>query len=254
MPLPCRRGRRQPRAQRRRRLRLHCDRRSGHPLMGEYQWLVAPEPPDIAGVSGLAEELELQVELPAALARYAGRWIEYGVLEAAYAEANPKDFAQLVERYGHTAIAATRYSASAFIAATLGRLTRTGDGLFHPGRRRDAGSPTVRSPGGPFPRSLTGTQERHGKTWGSPWPTSRATQSEPRVRNGARPAPIAPRLAVSLVTPDHGVSVCRRRLSGGSRARSHPDAHRAPTPKASHERRGQSPLRARPVNDSHDGC
>jgi hypothetical protein len=84
-------------------------------------------------LSGLAEELGLQVELPAVIAQYPGRWVEYGVVEATYAGANPKDFAALVERYGHTAIVATRYSASAFIAGTLGRLSRTGAVLFHPG-------------------------------------------------------------------------------------------------------------------------
>lgn len=38
-----------------------------------------------------------------------------------------------MERYGHTAIAAARYTASAFIAATLGHLSRTGHVLYHSG-------------------------------------------------------------------------------------------------------------------------
>ncbi len=46
------------------------------------------------------------------------------------AQGNPQDFAQLVERYGHTAIAAARYTASAFLAATLGQLSRTGHVLY----------------------------------------------------------------------------------------------------------------------------
>jgi hypothetical protein len=67
--------------------------------------------------------------LPAAVATYPGRWIEYGVLEAAYADSNPADFNELVTRYGHTAIKATQYSASAFISFTLGRLSRNGSVL-----------------------------------------------------------------------------------------------------------------------------
>lgn len=110
-----------------------CDRTTGHPVPGPYTWMQAPEPPDQFGVSGLAEELRLDIELPAAMAQYAGYWIEYGVLEAAYATANPHDFATLVDRYGHTAIKATRYSASAFIASTLGHLSRSGHVLFHGG-------------------------------------------------------------------------------------------------------------------------
>lgn len=110
-----------------------CDRSTGHTAPGPHTWMQAVEPPDMPELTGLAEELRLDIELPAAIAQCSGRWVEYGVVEAAYAEANPEDFARLVERYSHTAIAATRYSASAFIAATLGRLSRTGHVLFHGG-------------------------------------------------------------------------------------------------------------------------
>jgi hypothetical protein len=110
-----------------------CARPKGHPTAGAYTWYVAPEPPDLPGVSGLAWEFGLQVELPAAIATYPGRWVEFGLVEAAYAAANPKDFARLVARYGHTAVKPTPYSASAFLAATLGRLSVTGDVLFHAG-------------------------------------------------------------------------------------------------------------------------
>lgn len=110
-----------------------CDRKTGHVVPGPYTWMQAPEPPDEQGLSGLADELRLDIELPAVIAGYRGRWIEYGVLEAAYAAAKPLDFAMLVERYGHTAIKETRYSASAFLAATLGHLSRRGYVLFHGG-------------------------------------------------------------------------------------------------------------------------
>ena len=42
------------------------------------------------------------------------------MVEHAYAVAQPKDFAFLVERYGHTAIEKKRYTASAFLAGALG--------------------------------------------------------------------------------------------------------------------------------------
>lgn len=110
-----------------------CPRRNGHRVEGPYTWMQAPEPPDLQAISGLAAELGLDVELPHVIGQHAGRWLEYGVVEHAYATANPRDFAALVERYGHTAIAASRYTASAFLAATLGHLSRTGHVLYHSG-------------------------------------------------------------------------------------------------------------------------
>lgn len=111
-------------------LSFTCDRSRGHPVPGPYTWMQAPAPPDLPELSGLAEELGLRTELPAAVARHRGQWVEYGVVEATYAEMNPADFARLVARYGHTSLEATRYSASSFLAATLGRLSRSGEVLF----------------------------------------------------------------------------------------------------------------------------
>jgi hypothetical protein len=105
---------------------LTCPRTTGHPTPGTHFWLVVPEIAGMTGMSGLSAELGLDVELPSALAAFEGRWVEYGVLEAAYAAARPKDFDLLVERYGHTAIEAKRYTASAFLARALGDLSSTG--------------------------------------------------------------------------------------------------------------------------------
>lgn len=110
-----------------------CPLTTGHPVPGRYTWMQAPEPPDTENMFGLASELGLEVELPSAIAQHPGRWVEYGVVEHAYATANPNDFVALVERYGHTALASARYTASAFIAATLGHLSRTGAVLYHSG-------------------------------------------------------------------------------------------------------------------------
>ena len=108
-----------------------CPRSKGHPQPGPYTWLQAPTPPEVVGMGGLAAELGLAVELPAALAAFRGKWVEYGVLEHAYATANPEDFAFLVQRFGHTAIAAKRYTASAYLARILSDLSRTGSIQFH---------------------------------------------------------------------------------------------------------------------------
>jgi hypothetical protein len=106
---------------------LTCPRTDGHPISGNtYTWLAAAPDSDASQGSGLTAELGLFDELPAALGPYTGQWVEYGVLEAAYAMAQPKDFALLVERYGHTAVRAKRYTASAFLGRALGELMRAG--------------------------------------------------------------------------------------------------------------------------------
>ena len=115
-------------------LSFTCDRKTDHPEPGPRTWLQLPEPPDIPGIGGLAAELRLDVELPAAIAAQHGRWVEYGVVERAYAHNRPDDFALIVERFGHRAITPTKYTASAFIARALGDLSRWGHVLYHPGQ------------------------------------------------------------------------------------------------------------------------
>jgi hypothetical protein len=112
-------------------LRFTCPRTKGHPTEGTYTWLSVPTPPGLEGVTGLAAELGLHTELPSVIADFGGHWVEYGVVEQRYAERNPKDFAILVERYGHTAIAGKSYTTSAFLAHTLGDLSKYGSVLYH---------------------------------------------------------------------------------------------------------------------------
>ncbi len=109
-------------------------RRQGHPRPGPWIWSFVPEPPHAAGASGLAAALGLHVELPAALSSYPGQWVEYGLVERAYAQAHPEDFRKLVRRHGHTHLAPSQYTASAYLARTLGELSRRGNVLFRPGR------------------------------------------------------------------------------------------------------------------------
>jgi hypothetical protein len=114
--------------------RFVCDRATGHPSGGPgFEWVQAPPPPPGLELGGLGAELGLHDELPAALAAYAGRWVEYGVLERAYARRQPSDFLRLVETYGHTAIAKKRYTSSAYLGGVLGRLGRDATIHFHDG-------------------------------------------------------------------------------------------------------------------------
>lgn len=102
-----------------------CDRRR-HPQPGPYTWLRPAEAPDLEELTGIAAELRLDVHLPAALGEYRGMWVEYGILERAYALAHPQDWQFLMDRYSHTAVAAKRYTVSAFLGGVLGRLWRRG--------------------------------------------------------------------------------------------------------------------------------
>jgi hypothetical protein len=114
-------------------LSFTCTRTGGHPRGGPHGWLYVPQPDDLPGIEGYAAELGLATELPAAIAQYRGRWIEYGVAERAYALQCPEDFAAVVGRYGHTAIRAKKYTASAFLAGVLGVLSRHGTVMYHSG-------------------------------------------------------------------------------------------------------------------------
>lgn len=102
-----------------------CEISTGHPAPGPYVFFGLPEPSTASGQGGLAGELDLDVRLPeiveALTALHGDLWFEYGVIEHAYALAYPDDWAMLVEKYGHTALAAARYTASSFLGAALGR-------------------------------------------------------------------------------------------------------------------------------------
>lgn len=110
-----------------------CDR-SGHPEQGSYTWTVAPEAPESLSMSGLAAELNLWVNLTYVVSAYPGRWVEYGVIERAYAAAHPADWSLLVERFGHTAIASKGYTVSTYLAKALGSLASQGAVAYHDGK------------------------------------------------------------------------------------------------------------------------
>lgn len=74
---------------------------------------------------GLATELGMWEDLPAVLVSEQPP-AEYGVVEYRYALAHPSEYAELVKLYGHTADGPKKYTASAFIAKTLGQLATDG--------------------------------------------------------------------------------------------------------------------------------
>ena len=110
-----------------------CEREGGHPVSGPWLWLDVPKPPEVPGLTGLADELDLERELPAAVAALGPGWFEYGLVERSYAERRPQDWARMVEQWSHTAVAKQQYSASSYLAGTLGRLSRLGVVAYHSG-------------------------------------------------------------------------------------------------------------------------
>ncbi|MGD0377235.1 MAG: hypothetical protein ABSB01_21950 [Streptosporangiaceae bacterium] len=114
-------------------LTFTCPCVKGHAQPGPHSWLHVPQPEGLPSIDGYAAELGLATELPAAIGQHQGTWIEYGVAERAYALRCPDDFAAIVSRYGHKAIAPKQYTASAFLAGVLGVLSRHGTVLYHLG-------------------------------------------------------------------------------------------------------------------------
>jgi hypothetical protein len=115
-------------------LSFTCARTRSHLHDGLHSWLYVPQPDGLPSMDGYAAELGLATELPAAIAQYRGKWIEYGIAERAYALRCPDDFAALVSRHGHTAVRPKQYTASAFLAGVLGVLSKHGTVLYHLGR------------------------------------------------------------------------------------------------------------------------
>lgn len=114
-----------------------CPITTGHAYPGSYSWERTQPPPDLPEIGELAIELGLDIALPEIVSEFGTTWVEYGVVEQAFAAQHPDAFEFLVKRYGHTAIASTTYSSSAFIGATLNRLAAHGE--FEVRRERATG-------------------------------------------------------------------------------------------------------------------
>jgi len=102
-----------------------CTGTIGHTEPYRWQTTTAREVVDQALSGGKSEELGLYDDLPRCLSP-SEPWVEYGVVEYRYSVLNPSVYSQLLADYGHTRIERKPYTASAFIAAALGRLAEAG--------------------------------------------------------------------------------------------------------------------------------
>lgn len=100
-----------------------CSGDDGHET--PYTWLVK-EDAEFEGRSGVMAELGIYDDLLECL-RAGEPWVEHGVVEHRYKLLRPDVyFGELLPRYGHVAIAPTRYSTSTFLAQGLSHLLREG--------------------------------------------------------------------------------------------------------------------------------
>ena len=132
-----------------------CDR-AGHVTAGDFVWSGVAESNATESISGLAAELSLDTALPAAIAQYPGKWIEYGVVEAAYAQANPEEFAHLIQEHGHRAIKPSKYTISKYLASILAFSAATAPSPSTLDRQPGAGTTSGRFRGGPRTRRWSG--------------------------------------------------------------------------------------------------
>jgi len=115
-----------------------CPRTNHHPTHGPYTWAYIAEPAGVAGDSlGLGLDIELPKAVTTAVTAQQKPWVEYGLIESAYALANPDDWNVLLAKYDHThyqtdlaARKASTYTASKYLARSLGALGRQGS-LIH---------------------------------------------------------------------------------------------------------------------------
>jgi len=115
--------------------------RQQHPTPGPFTWPFVPAPVKLPGDSlGLGLEIALPKAVKAATSAQGTTWVEYGLIEAAYAKANPQDWATLLKTYSHTHYCATHaerqalsYTASKYLARSLGSLNKEGTLVCHKG-------------------------------------------------------------------------------------------------------------------------
>lgn len=115
------------------RFEFECTRK-GHPGGGPYFFSLVPERPGLEALDSIAKDLGLALELPAVVGQFKGMWVEYGVVERAYALARPADWAYLVQAHGgHRAIAKSDKTVSRYLAGVLRRLSLARSIAYHPG-------------------------------------------------------------------------------------------------------------------------
>ena len=108
--------------------------RTGHPAGRDWSWLEMPPAPSSSTLGGLADELALADVLPEVVEALGDGWFEVGLVERAYAQKDPAGFGLMVDRWGHSAWGVQlAYSATTYLARTLGELSRQGLVSYHGG-------------------------------------------------------------------------------------------------------------------------
>ena len=116
--------------------------RVDHPVPGPLSWQgpsAIPAPATGAPV-GVETAESLTAAVRGASVEHGGGWVEYGLVERAWALANPEDWATLLARYDHrfywpqgATAQELPYTASKYLAGRLGALSRQGDVAFRIG-------------------------------------------------------------------------------------------------------------------------
>jgi hypothetical protein len=96
---------------------MYCEDES-HPL---FEWRPTVSAAPVPGRWGIAEQLGVYDVLRGCVDNTIA---EYGVIEHRFSVAAPETYEYLVKHYGHTAIAPSKYTASAFLGGALGQLWR----------------------------------------------------------------------------------------------------------------------------------
>lgn len=96
---------------------------------GPYEWWMS-EPKAGSGSSdrtGIMADLGMYDAAVEAVARIPDRWLEFGVVEALFAEVAPDAWAELVEIYGHVGLKPDRNTASWMLGRATWAVARDGD-------------------------------------------------------------------------------------------------------------------------------
>ena len=187
-----------------------CNRTDGHGRPGPYSW---PWSAPLAAVASTPVEFDLDVTLVQAVTlasqAYGCGWVEYGLVERAFALANPEQWSALLAQHDHTkynAKGATRkdqpYTASKRLGQKLGILRRREDVAFQQGPGTDDGNITIRAATTPRCPSPTAQRRALGPT---PAATSMTTcrRNVQARRHSDRPAPVLALAEMSDPVPAH---------------------------------------------------
>ena len=114
---------------------------TNHPVPGAFSWPWTSEPSGLGSALGLDLSFSLPKAVRDASEAVGGGTVEYGLVERAWALANPDDWTMLLKRFDHRFFRMGManqqelpYTASRYLAGRLGALGKHGDVLYSSGR------------------------------------------------------------------------------------------------------------------------